>query len=41
MRNFNHYVIVTITEVTFKSLFAINCAAFAFGMISLVINIAS
>jgi hypothetical protein len=41
MRNFNHYVIVTITELTFKSLFIINCATFAFGIISLIINIAS
>ena len=41
MRNFNHYVIVTITEFTFKSLLAINCVTFAFGMISLVINVVS
>ena len=38
MRNFNHSVIV---EFTMKSLLAINFAAFAFGMISLVINIVS
>lgn len=38
MRDFNHYVIV---EFTLKSLMVVNCAAFAFGMISLVINVAS
>ena len=41
MRIFNHYVMVTINEVTFKSVLAINCVTFAFGMISLVINIVS
>jgi len=38
MRNFNHYVII---EFTLKSLFAINIAAYTFGMINLVINIVS
>ena len=41
MRIFNHNVIVTINEVTFKSLLLINCVTFAFGMISLVINVVS
>jgi len=38
MRNFNHYVIM---EFTLKSVFAINIAAYIFGMISLVINVVS
>jgi len=38
MRNFNHYVIM---EFTLKSLLVVNLAAYAFGMISLVINMVS
>jgi len=38
MRNFNHYVIM---EFTLKSVFAINIAAYIFGMVNIVINIAS
>ena len=38
MRDFSHYVIM---EFTLKSVFAINIAAYVFGMILLVINVVS
>ena len=38
MRDFNHHVIM---EFTLKSVFAINIAAYIFGMINLVINVVS
>ncbi len=36
MRKFNHYVIF---EITLKSLYVVNIAAFAFGMVSLIFNV--
>ena len=36
MRNFNHYVIF---EVTLKSLYVVNFAAFGYGMVALIFNV--
>ena len=36
MRNFNHYVIF---EITLKSLYVVNFAAFGYGMVALIFNV--
>jgi len=35
MRKFNHYVII---EITLKTLFGVNCAAFAYGITAIFVN---
>ena len=38
MRKFNHYVII---EFTMKTLFGINCVAFAYGITAIFVHVLS